>query len=452
MASRQYISPMTDDVVARVRQAVCAGLAPHPRIVLAVSGGADSSVLLDAAAAVAGSRVAAVATFDHRAGAWGARAARAVAARCAELGLPCVHGRAGRPLPGAGEAAWRRERWSFLRAVAARHDARVVTAHTRDDQVETVFLRILRDAGARGLAGLLADSDVVRPMLGVGRAEVEAYVARRGLAIAHDPSNDRRAHLRNRARLDLIPLLAGARPGLADELLAIGERAAAWRREVDALVDGLRLAQREAASLVVAPDTLTRYDAAVLGILWPAIAARAGVVLDRRGTRRLTEFTRRSVPGRRMPLSGGFEVVRRRDAFVLRSTPGAASTTGALHYPGTGEAALTDAVRFGGWRFARARAAGADPWTAELPADRPLHVRAWRPGDRMRAGERTPARRVKRFLADARVPAELRAGWPVVLAGSEIVWIPGVRRSSAATDRSGRPGLTYSCERNDDVV
>jgi tRNA(Ile)-lysidine synthase len=443
---------MSDDVVVRVRQAVCAGLAPHGRLVLAVSGGADSSVLLDAAAALAPERVVAVATFDHRTGRWGAHAVRAVATRCAELGLPFEGGRAPRSLAGAGEAAWRRERWSFLRSVAQRLDARIVTAHTRDDQVETVFLRTLRGAGARGLAGLLAASDIVRPMLGLGRADVDRYVAARALSTVDDPSNRSRAHLRNRARLDLLPLLRGERPALADELLAIGERAAEWRRETDALVDHLGLARRGAAALVVAPDALTRYDAEVLSILWPAIAARAGVALDWRGTRRLTEFTRRSVPGQRMPLSGGFEVVRRRDAFALRPATGAAPASGALPYRGAPEAALTDVVRFGDWRFAPADAAGSDPWTAELPADRPLRIRAWRPGDRMRAGTSTPARRVKRFLADARVPVELRAGWPVVLAGSEIVWIPGVRRSRAATDRSGRPGLTYTCERNDDAV
>ena len=452
MASRQYISPMTDDVVARVRRAVSAAAAPHPRIVLAVSGGADSSVLLDAAAAVAREHIVVVATFDHRTGDWGAEAVRAVAARCDALRLPFAAGRASGSLAGAGEAVWRRERWRFLREVARRHGARVATAHTRDDQVETVFLRALRDAGARGLAGLLAESDVLRPMLGLTRADVERYVGARGLAIAHDPSNRSRAHLRNRARLDLIPLLSQARPEFAAELLAIGARAGAWRRQLDELVDGLGYARRDASALVVAPDALTRYDAEVLSILWPAIAARAGVALDWRGTRRLAEFTRRSVPGQRMPLSGGFEVVRRRDAFALRSTAGAVSATRALRYPGAPATALTDVVRFGGWRFAPAPAPGSDPWTAELPADRPLRVRAWEPGDRMRVGESTPARRVKRFLADARVPAELRAGWPVVLAGSEIVWIPGVRRSSAATDRSGRPGLTYSCERYDDVV
>jgi tRNA(Ile)-lysidine synthase len=68
----------------------------------------------------------------------------------------------------------------------------------------------------------------------------------------------------------------------------------------------------------------------------------------------------------------------------------------------------------------------------------------------MRVAEGQAARRVKRYFADAHVPARARAGWPVVLAAGEIVWIPGVRRSDAATDRPGRPGVPFICERIDD--
>jgi tRNA(Ile)-lysidine synthase len=89
-----------------------------------------------------------------------------------------------------------------------------------------------------------------------------------------------------------------------------------------------------------------------------------------------------------------------------------------------------------------------DPWTAELPGDRPLTIREWSPADRMRARESGPARRVKRFFGDAQIPGPSRTGWPVVLAGDEIVWIPGVRRSVAAPERSGRPVVRYACERN----
>ena len=65
----------------------------------------------------------------------------------------------------------------------------------------------------------------------------------------------------------------------------------------------------------------------------------------------------------------------------------------------------------------------------------------------MRAG--AGPRRVKRYLSDAKVGGALRARWPVVLAGHEIVWIPGIRRGPAATERPGRPGVLFRCELND---
>jgi tRNA(Ile)-lysidine synthetase-like protein len=83
-----------------------------------------------------------------------------------------------------------------------------------------------------------------------------------------------------------------------------------------------------------------------------------------------------------------------------------------------------------------------------LPAGQQFVVRAWQPGDRMAGTGGTP-RRVKRFLGDAGIIGPDRTGWPVVLAGEEIVWIPGVGRAVAAAEASGTPGLTYSCELND---
>jgi tRNA(Ile)-lysidine synthase len=149
--------------------------------------------------------------------------------------------------------------------------------------------------------------------------------------------------------------------------------------------------------------------------------------------------------GARIQLSGGFEALWHRDAVVLRR---------AMRSGGTEGATLADGLTMGGWRFRRATApAGAPtpggPWTAALPADRALLVRPWRPGDRMTPYGADAPRRVKGLLRDAGIDAPSRRGWPVVLAGEEIVWIPGVRRSSAATARSGRPVVLYHCERID---
>jgi tRNA(Ile)-lysidine synthase len=104
----------------------------------------------------------------------------------------------------------------------------------------------------------------------------------------------------------------------------------------------------------------------------------------------------------------------------------------------------------GAWRFRRGASAKESLWSAALPADAELTARAWRPGDRMTPLGATAPRRVKGLLRDAGIDAARRAGWPVVLAGEEIVWIPGVRRSLAATARSGKPVVQVTCESPDD--
>ncbi len=76
-------------------------------------------------------------------------------------------------------------------------------------------------------------------------------------------------------------------------------------------------------------------------------------------------------------------------------------------------------------------------------------VRRWRPGDRMIAAGATRARRVKRFLSDARISGARRMLWPVVVLDGTVVWIPGVRRGDAATARPGRPEVSYECEFDD---
>ncbi|MEX2325535.1 MAG: tRNA lysidine(34) synthetase TilS, partial [Gemmatimonadaceae bacterium] len=259
---------------------VSRALSSHDRVVLAVSGGLDSMALLHAARGARSRLI--VATFDHGTGRAATDAARLVRRRCKELGLECFTGRA--DVKARTEAGWREQRWSFLREVARDHDAAIATAHTLDDQIETVFIRILRDAGPRGLAGLYARTDVLRPLLRTRRAALEAYARAHSLEYVDDPSNFSRRHLRNRVRLDLLPAVLAARPSFADELLDLARRAADWRRTVAAAVDGFGIERHSDGSLFVARRVLGSYDQRELAILWPEIAARADVTMDRRGT------------------------------------------------------------------------------------------------------------------------------------------------------------------------
>ena len=427
------------DVHERAREAALASDRP---LLLAVSGGLDSMSLLDAMAAVAPERIAAVATFDHASGAHSARATAHVRAEAERRGLRVLTGRmpAGADRSNGLEAMWRSARQRFLRRTADECGARVATAHTRDDQVETVLLRAMRGAGARGLAGLAAPGPIARPFLDVDRTSLERYAAARGLTWIDDPSNARLDFLRNRVRHELLPALRRADPSIDDAILAIGERAARWRADLEALLDvAVRHHRAGEHTLVVAAAELAGYDRNSLSMLWGALAGRVGLALDRRGTTRCAAFTMKSPRRGTIPLSGGWRLEAVRDELVLtRVAPTA-----------VGESVLPDAgvLSWGRFRFSVRDRTTDDEWSAELSRGAPVVVRGWRAGDRLAPSRGQGRRRVTRYLSDARIAGSDRSGWPVVVQGEQVVWIPGVRRSDAATVRSGRPTRLYVCER-----
>ena len=427
-----------------VRRAVRAVDGP---LVLAVSGGLDSMALLVGMAREAPDRVAAVATFDHGTGPDATAAAAFVERAAATLGCRVVAGRMG-PTPrssGGREAAWRRARHAFLAEVAAPLGARIVTAHTRDDQVETVLMRELRGAGARGLAGLFAPSPIVRPFLHLPRRTLHAFLARAEVDWMEDPSNGDPAFLRNRVRHDLLPALRRATPGVDETLLAIGRDAARWREGMDRLAARMAIPDADDRSCVsVATRELRGYSRNSLMVLWGSLAGRVGLALDRRGTERLATFIMKEPDRGEVPLSGGWTLEVDDGTYRLRRGRRAAAPAATLP--------VTGAVEWGRFRFlvgGRAAGRSGNAWDALLPADASLEVRAWRAGDRLGPAAGQGPRRVARYLSDAGMHGTDRRHWPVIVAGParEVVWIPGVRRSDAATERSGRPVRLYVCER-----
>lgn len=301
-----------------VERAVESALADCPRALLAVSGGMDSMTLLTAAARLPAKarRKMTVATFDHGTGRAAGRAAALVAREAARFGFACVTGRA--ETVGTREEEWRRARWTFLDRVAAERAATVVTAHTLDDQIETVFMRILREAGPRGLAGLFAESEIVRPFLGLRRAAIAEYAAAARVRFREDPTNADRKHLRNRIRLDLLPSIKRRNPSFPDELLALARASAAWRTSLEELAASVDPTPAVNGALRIDRASLRGFDAESLRVLWPALAARAQVIMDRRGTHRAAEFTMKGATGGAIQLSGGVEIVMRRDHMLLR--------------------------------------------------------------------------------------------------------------------------------------
>ncbi len=395
-----------------------------------------------------GGRVAAVATFDHGTGAAATRAARLVERTARQLGLRVEVGRPTAPLAPT-EAAWRGARFGFLRAVAKAHGASVVTAHTRDDQRETIAFRILRQAGARGLAGLAADGAMLRPWLGVSREAVAAWAAAHGVRWVEDPANRDLRYARNRLRWELLPALEAAVPGFGRWLDKLGQRAATWRTCVESLAEQLESLPADGEGVATGPGTartaiprtgviaaraVTGYTPAELAVLWPALLARRGVTVDRRGTARLSGFSTEAAVGARIPLSGSLEVVRARDGFVVRDIGSVDDG---------GERALVPGVQLGAWHFSPDTSSAA-PWRARMPEGAVLTVRSWRAGDRLQQ-QGVGSRRIARVLSDAGVAGPERAGWPVVLADGVIVWIPGVRCGDVAGP--DEPAVEWGSER-----
>ncbi|MEO7362956.1 MAG: tRNA lysidine(34) synthetase TilS [Gemmatimonadaceae bacterium] len=437
------------------------------KLVLAVSGGRDSMALLHAVARWSPHSIAAVATFDHGSGAAATDAAGLVAAEGRRLGLTVIRERSRSIV--ATEDAWRTARWSFLKRVARGYRASVATAHTRDDQIETIVLRLLRGTGARGLAALAAPSNIVRPWLPLARHEVAAWATMEGVPYVEDPTNHTRQYFRSRVRIDLLPALELAQPGFGEEMLALGNRAAEFRRDVDALISEFAVQAAPAGSppgaLRFACARLAGFGEPALAVVWPALLARCGVALNQRGTTALVRFTNQSQVGARLELAGNASVVRVRDGvtehFEMRAGPDPRSISRATRRVLVPPPSATPGARpalppsFGEWRFVlreRIKQGAIETpenlWSFPVPEGMQCEVRTWSAGDRIVTLGAPAGRRVARYLSEAHVPPVDRPLWPVVLMGDDIVWVPGVCRSLAAPNRPGRPAVTwYRCER-----
>ncbi len=317
-------------------------------------------------------------------------------------------------------------------------------------------MRLLRGAGTRGIAALAAPSEIVRPWLAVSRAEVAAWAAAESVPYLDDPTNVSRAFQRGRVRHDLLPALEAAAPGFTAEMLNAGERAAAWRRAVDQLLDTLGVTTDRPDVLRVPTTAFDVTTAEGRAVLWPACFARLGVALDARGTRELVRFSTSRRRGAHVKVAGGSTVIRVRegagDAFELRrpAPPGhAASWT----WTGPSEQLPT---RLGRWRVRRvspmdARSAPDDRWQFGVPVGATVTIRSWRAGDRIFDAGHPAGRRVTRYFSEARVPALDRSGWPIVVVGDAVLWVPGICRAAAAPHRPGWPdSIWYRCEREHD--
>jgi tRNA(Ile)-lysidine synthase len=302
-------------------------------LVVGLSGGADSVALVDALATLAGPRDIEViaAHLDHGLRPDSSEDAVFCRALCERLGVRFrtevadVRSRAQREHGGLEQAA-RRERYSFLNQVRRETSAAAIAvAHTRDDQAETLLLRLLRGAGATGLGGMRPRAGrIIRPLLDVSREEVLAHLADRGLSWREDPTNADMAHLRNRVRHELLPYLEARfnpslRRVLARTATLLADEDAHLKEEGEALL--ARIARTDGDTIVLDRAALAEAPPAVARVAVRQALRRGGGV-GRVGAVHvdgiLVLARSRSSSGRRLPLPGGREVRYRLDELHLR--------------------------------------------------------------------------------------------------------------------------------------
>lgn len=211
-------------------------LAPG-RYVLAVSGGVDSVVLLNmavrqASLSTAGAYELVVAHFDHGIRADSAQDVTFVTELAKKYGLSFESQREELGA-NASEALARTRRYGFLRTVAKRHTASLVTAHHADDAVETIAINLIRGTGWRGLAVL--DSDIIRPLLDLSKQEILAYASKYQLAWREDSTNASDDYLRNRLRRKTEVLTDDDKR----QLLGLRVQQVALKQQIDKEVQGL---------------------------------------------------------------------------------------------------------------------------------------------------------------------------------------------------------------------
>ncbi len=435
-----FLELVLEDI--RVRELI----APGDRVLAAVSGGADSVCLLRTLLdlAPAGGWEVFAAHFDHAMRPESKEDAGFVQHFCEALGVRLLMGRSSSLGPDSAEAAARDERLAFLRQAAKEAGCGVIaTGHTADDRAETILMNLLRGAGLRGLQGIAWRSgEFVRPFLGRSREAVRRRLRQLGQEWREDATNRDARFLRNRIRHSVLPLLEReVSPCVGESLFRLAEMAA----EEDAFLDAQaqELLNRLIQSGIDAADMFL--DAAALRVAHPALARRAArLALERLtgGPRDVTfRMCQRVLSAARQPSPAkdiGLGVRVSSDARWLclsRSRPVVEPEPFDLELPRMGEVTTP-----GGWRIrvSEPEHPGDEPLRLTFQAtDTMLRARSWRPGDRMRPKGLGASKKLQDIFTDRRVPRDERRRVPLICAGDEVVWIPGVALSERAGQSDG---------------
>jgi tRNA(Ile)-lysidine synthase len=475
-----------DPLVLELERRVCDYVArreilvPGERVLLMLSGGADSMAMLALVRALdrrLGLRLSfGVLHVDYGLrGADSTRDREIVERACAEAGIELDVVRLEASLRGPNFQARARDlRYERAQSIAAEHGCRViVTAHNRDDQAETILYRLAKYASPQALVGMRprepgapGRAALARPLLCLGAAEVRAYCAARGIEFGEDVTNVQPIYARNVVRHEILTRLAELNPRVVETLAAGAEIAAAEREVLDAAV-------ADAWSRVAAPPLGDEVAALDLGRLarepeaLRALCLRT-LIAGARGADTLVErceidglarlATRRDDAGS-VSLAGGWEVVRGGGRLRLRRrapahvcapvtfAPGEAGARfcGRAYRADLVDGALAPPARTAGGTPVKvvARRSAASRGTGEsleafvgldAPPSRVL-LRHPARGDRFTPFGMAQETTVARFLAAARVPAAVRAAALVLDVDDRVAW---VGYESASGERRGR--------------
>lgn len=444
---------MSDNVVVTVSKFFREHRLENTSLVVAVSGGPDSVCLLHSLAVrrELGLDII-VAHLNHcLRGAESDSEQSYVKGLADSLGLPCTLGqenvKAYQDEHGLSlEEAARELRYRFLAQVAeAAGTDIVVTGHTRDDQVETILLHIIRGSGPDGLQGLKPlttikagslDITIVRPLLHIERAQTLDYCTHMGLEPKIDSSNLSLSPLRNRVRLELLPLLASYNPGVKEGLLRLSTLVNTDLEYIERQTRERRagLIHREGPALVVSRSGFGALHKAIQGrIMRGALQEMAGTLKDveHRHIDGMLNIMY-GAAGRRIDLPYGLVFLAGYGECWLASPDNLPCPYPVLE--NEYELIVPGVTTAPGFRvtatFVDVRPFEDYPHTAYLDGDvtgTGLRLRAWQAGDRFQPLGLAAEKKVARYLLDARLPRYWRAGIPLVVSAGRVAWLVGQR-------------------------
>lgn len=424
----------------------------NDRVLVAVSGGADSTALLHILLNLRDRHNISlhVAHLNHNLrGAESDGDAGFVQETAKNLGLPvCVETLHKDRLKQRGRAKQdlaREVRYDFLQRVATQAGCtKIATAHTADDTAETVLMALIRGGGTQSLGGIPPVRDnIIRPLLCLDRAEITEFLTDSGLAWREDSSNKKTDYLRNKIRLELIPYLRGHfNPSISATLA----RTAEVLRDDGALLNAIL--KEQFSGLLTEDDgtvsiPLKRLEGLQAGAVrrlvreaWQRTGAVAGGrLLTASHIASILQLLQKGTSGDSVSLPG--EMTARRGyadlVFSLKATATGVGDDGPWPLPAEGSLSIQPLrITVNVVRNLAQHETARTLWTASFDSSKlsgPLFVRTRRAGDSFRpAGMAGSRKKLQDFLVDVRAPRESRDRIPLVCCGDEIIWVAGYRQ------------------------